>query len=35
MSDKTFLDSNVVIYCYTSTEVAKQSIAIDVANPFV
>ena len=32
MSDKTFLDSNVVIYCYTSTELAKQSIATDLAN---
>lgn len=32
MNDKIFLDSNVIIYCYTSTEPAKQSIAINLAN---
>lgn len=31
MSVKTFLDSNIVIYCYTSTEPEKRAIALDLA----
>jgi predicted nucleic acid-binding protein len=27
MSDKIFLDSNILIYCYTDTDLKKQSIA--------
>ncbi len=31
MNDKSFLDSNIVIYCYTSTEPTKKAKAIEVA----
>ena len=32
MTDRAFLDTNVLIYCYTSTEPNKQSKALAVAN---
>ena len=31
MSDKIFLDTNVIVYCYTSTEPVKRSIALQLA----
>jgi predicted nucleic acid-binding protein len=31
MSDKSFLDTNVLIYCYTETEPSKRAIAIAIA----
>lgn len=32
MSDKAFLDTNILIYCYTSTEPQKQIKALEVTN---
>jgi len=32
MSDKTFLDTNILIYCYSSSDLTKQSKAQSVAN---
>ncbi len=31
MTGKIFLDTNVLVYCYTQTEPLKQSLAIDLA----
>jgi predicted nucleic acid-binding protein len=31
MSDKIFLDSNILVYCYTSSDLRKQSIARGLA----
>ena len=31
MSDKVFLDTNVLVYCYSSTEHAKQDVAVKIA----
>lgn len=31
MSDKSFLDTNVLIYCYTETEPSKRAIATAIA----
>ncbi|MCF8367247.1 MAG: PIN domain-containing protein [Bacteroidales bacterium] len=33
MKDKSFIDTNILVYCYSSTEPAKKEIAIKVSNP--
>jgi predicted nucleic acid-binding protein len=31
MNDKSFLDTNVLVYCYTETEPEKQAVAVALA----